>query len=496
MYHIRAFGVCLALVAAAVAESADAQQQRLQIGPLYPGISVSDAVAALPDAQWVETRGTPSGQLIGARAEGAVVFNNAAWNVIIGRPEHFGGDVPDDINARRNAYYDAYELRFERELGRGSSRECRRALTATVLALEAALGPFGQDPEFPSATSHLYGNPYGRGMRLEQIGAHSRMRVWPRDGMQPMYTFREPTAAFPYRAGISLSIWGDNSCTLKFELSQPPPPLDSAAAADRGSTLDLTVLPSREDRPIYEAPSASLRLPASFRLEDVRASRGNVAAWRNAVRSEMGPFNEGTLGTRNVPGVSGYFALFGDADNPPGIVHGRWFDADTDVDEPSRMVMMTFVASHLRCGGQVYWADSWIAEAAYLGPAWRPEFDALDAQLRGAVAADPAAQRPPPEDVTISYSVPPSSEDVVRYYPDRALARGQGGQVSLGCLVRQDHTMRCGVIEATPEEFAGAFAEAAVRLLQSSRVRIAELAGNGLPTAGQCMRRRVSFRMG
>lgn len=336
----RGFGVCFAFVAGALVASAGADEQRLQIGPLYAGISVADAVAALPDARWIETHGTPSSALLGARAEGAVAFNNATWSVAIGRVEQFGGDVPDDINARRNAYENAYELRFERELPPRSARECRSAFEATVFALESTLGPFGQDPDFSDARSRLYGNPYGSGLRLERIGSQSRMRIWPRDGMQPMYTFREPTDAFPYRTGIGLDIWDDNSCTVKFYIFRMPPPLDSAAVTERvfGADFDLSRLPSRDDRPAFEAPSASLPLPASFRFEDVRASRGNVAAWRNAVRRQLGVYDGGPTGTRNMPGVSGYFALFGGADNPPGILHGRWFDADTAVDEPSQRI--------------------------------------------------------------------------------------------------------------------------------------------------------------
>lgn len=116
--------------------------------------------------------------------------------------------------------------------------------------------------------------------------------------------------------------------------------------------------------------------------------------------------------------------------------------------------------------------------------------------MRRGAAAGAAAQQLLPEDVTIPYATPPSSGDLYRFYPARALERSQGGQVSLGCLVRPDHGLRCGVIDAAPEEFAGGFAQGAVRALQNGRVRVAAQASNGQATAGQCIRRRVSFRMG
>ena len=296
--------------------SAGAQEARLQVGPLHAGMSVSDVVAALPDAEWIETRGTPSGRLLGARAQAAVSFDNAIWDVAVGRPEQFGGDVSDDANERRNAYTNAYELRFEREFGPRSARECRAAFESIVIALEQALGPFGTDPQFPDGRSSVYGNPYGDGMRIQSIGMQSRMRLWPRAGMQPMYTFREPSPGFPYRTGAGLDIWDDNSCTVKFHVFQMPPPPDSAAASVR--YIPESPRTDNDGRPVYEAPPAALRLPASLRIEDVRAARGNIAAWRNVVRGELGPYNEGTLGTRNVPGVSGYFASFGEGASPPG----------------------------------------------------------------------------------------------------------------------------------------------------------------------------------
>src|SRR5262245_21166278 len=186
---VRQLGVCLAFVLGAFALPARADELRLQVGPLYAGISVPDAIAAVPDSKWTESRSTPSGILRGARAERAVVFNNAAWDVTLGRVQEFG-DVPDE----RDVYENAYDLRLERRLR--SPRECRNAFAATVVALEALLGPFGQDSEFSNASSRLFSDQYGLEMRIDRIGENSRVRIWPRHRMPPMYTLREPSEGF------------------------------------------------------------------------------------------------------------------------------------------------------------------------------------------------------------------------------------------------------------------------------------------------------------
>lgn len=490
---LAAWAACLF---ALFAGPAVAQQQEFRVGPLYAGISVRDAVAAIPDAQWIETHSTPSGRLIGAKADNAVNFDGALWNVSIGRPEHFGGDVSDDVDAHRDAYTNRYELRFERELPRNSARQCRADFAALVTTLEITLGPFGMEADFPDTRSPLYFNPYGPGMRVERIGRLSRMRIWPKDGMQPLYTFREPTPGFPYRTGIGLDIWEDNSCTLKFEIFQMPPPMSSAQVQELAFPEGPEgALPSVAHRPSFETPPAGISAPASFRLADVSAARGNIARWRDETRRQLGPFNESPAGAANMPGVSGYFAFFGGEGVAPGIIHGRWFDAASGENQPSRMSMLTFAVPRAICTAQVYWANTAISDVTYLGPEWRPEFEPLDAALR---ASGPAQQEPSflPDDVALSFTSAPNATDVTRYYPARAMERDTEGRVRLGCLVLADHHLRCGVIEAEPATFAGAFASAATRIMQLDRVRVAETAANGQATAGLCVRRNISFRLG
>ena len=486
------WAVCLL---ATFAGAALAQQQEFRIGPLHAGISVGDAVAAIPGAQWVETHSIPSGRLIGAKADNAVTFAGATWDVSIGRPEEFGGDVPDEVEQNRGAFTNVYELRFERELPRNSARQCRADFAALVTTLESALGPFGTHPEFPDTRSPLYFNPYGSGMRVESIGQNSRFRIWPKDGMQPLYTFREPTPGFPYRTNIGLAIWEDNSCTLSFEIFQAPSPTNSAQAEERGYGGSAEgALPTATDRPSFEPPPADIVMAASLSLADVQAARGNVATWRDSVRRRLGAYNEGPAGTRNVPGVSGYFATFGGDGVGAGIARGRWFDAASGVGEPGRMAMLTFTTPHVLCNAQIYWTDALISDATYLGPAWRPEFAALDAALRASIADRLDAQWLP-AGVQAPYATTPRADDVTRFYPSEAQRRSLGGRVELGCLVLEDYRLRCGVNEAEPVELAGAFAIAAMRVFQSQRVRMAATASNGQTTAGLCVRRGINFRM-
>lgn len=477
-------GLCL------VCPSANAQERRLQFGPLHSGISVDEAVAALPQAEWVPTRGRASGVLVGARANAAVSFYDAVWDVSVGRAQEFGGEVSDE----RPSYENIYDLRFERDLDRASTRQCRQAFEGLLQRLETELGPFGQDPQFPDTRSRLYFNPYGPGMRVERV-SQSRVRVWPRNGMQPIYTFREPTADFPYRTGVSLSIWDDNSCTLSFDVFQMPPPANSQDLAERGigDAFERDTLPDPAARPSFAQPTVPITLPASSSLADVSAARGNLAAARDAARRTLGAYNEGAPGSRDLPSVNGYFALPAGEGIAGGVAYGRWYDADSGVGEPSRLTMLTFVTPAALCGGLVYWGNGSIADATYLGPAWLPEFEALDRDLRSGAAA--TAYPALPEGVTAGYVTPPNGADLGRFYPLRALAREIEGRVVLGCHVRPDHLLRCGVIEATPAEFAGGFASAAVRVFEG-RVRVAESASNGVATAGHCLTRTVNFRQG
>lgn len=213
------------------------------------------------------------------------------------------------------------------------------------------------------------------------------------------------------------------------------------------------------------------------------------------MRLQLGAYNEGRPGTRSVPGISGYFALPGEEGGAAGVAYGRWFDADSGLDEPSRLSMLTLVRPDSLCGGQVYWANSSIADATYLGPGWRSEFAALDDELRRSAPARAVPLMLAPE-IALPFAIGPSGEDFSRHYPPAALAQSQEGRVVLSCLVLQDHSLRCGVLESAPTEYAGGFAKAALRIFQNSRVRVATQTANGQASAGLCMRRAVSFRLG
>lgn len=58
--------------------------------------------------------------------------------------------------------------------------------------------------------------------------------------------------------------------------------------------------------------------------------------------------------------------------------------------------------------------------------------------------------------------------DLARYYPARALARGETGQVVLNCRVDVAGALHCAVVSETPEGWG--FGEAALRIAQDYRM--------------------------
>src|SRR5262249_4904624 len=135
-------------------------------------------------------------------------------------------------------------------------------------------------------------------------------------------------------------------------------------------------------------------------------------------------------------------------------------------------------------------------EVVYLGTERSAAMDALDAAL--APIASRTVVGGPLQDVRterlVAYDSAPTAALVTRFYPPRALDRGITGGVVLNCLIQEDHTFRCGVVSQEPVGWG--FAEAALRAMQNPQVRLAAIADNGQPSAGMCIRRRVSFRLG
>ncbi|MEQ1618787.1 MAG: energy transducer TonB [Terricaulis sp.] len=261
--------------------------------------------------------------------------------------------------------------------------------------------------------------------------------------------------------------------------AQPPSPPFATPAAG-----------AYEPSIVYDAPPPSLLLPQLYSIEGIRAAVGNLARWRDQERARVGPYeaqwrNERQVVRNALPPIGGYYAFFGNADFPAGIVEARWEDARSEIGRPST-VRGAYVAPRNVCGGVVARMRGSLAAFAYLGSSWREEFSALEVEL--------AALTPMPEGPQIGAGVPivPNSlPNSSRFYPQRALEREIEGQVMLGCFVRPDLSLQCGVVSETPPGWG--FGEAAQEIF--SRVRGEPQARNGEPSAGACAPYAVPFRL-
>ncbi len=97
------------------------------------------------------------------------------------------------------------------------------------------------------------------------------------------------------------------------------------------------------------------------------------------------------------------------------------------------------------------------------------------------IAVDPPPAPPTPSVITNpTWLERPNARDFARYYPERALERGQEGRVNLACIVAADGLIACTV---TSEDPAGwGFGEAAIRI--SRHFRMAPATRDGAATSG------------
>ena len=97
------------------------------------------------------------------------------------------------------------------------------------------------------------------------------------------------------------------------------------------------------------------------------------------------------------------------------------------------------------------------------------------------VAVDPPPAPPTPSVITNpTWLERPNARDFARYYPERALERGQEGRVSLACIVAADGRIACTVTSDDPHGWG--FGEAALRI--SRHFRMAPATRDGAPTSG------------
>lgn len=241
-------------------------------------------------------------------------------------------------------------------------------------------------------------------------------------------------------------------------------------------------------RTTYAEASQRLERPASWSLADVRAASGNLARWRDNERARMGAYaiDSRTGDRRNaIDEVSGYFAYFGDGYSPGGIIEARWARPNAQAGAPDSL-WASYSQPRTICDATLQRATPDIAEIAYLGPAWLPEFEALDAALE--TEAPSAAGAPLPEGVNVDFAAVP---DVSRFYPARALEREQTGVVGMACLVLPDYRALCGTTGETPAGWD--FGVAAQRAMRT--VRMAQTTTYGEPSVGTCFVKRIRFAL-
>jgi protein TonB len=108
------------------------------------------------------------------------------------------------------------------------------------------------------------------------------------------------------------------------------------------------------------------------------------------------------------------------------------------------------------------------------------------------VAVDPPPAPPTPSVITNpQWLQRPDARDFARYYPPRALERGQEGRVSLDCIVSADGRIACTVTSEDPTGWG--FGEAAVRI--SRHFRMAPATRDGVPTSGGRVRVPIRFNL-
>jgi len=108
------------------------------------------------------------------------------------------------------------------------------------------------------------------------------------------------------------------------------------------------------------------------------------------------------------------------------------------------------------------------------------------------VAVDPPPAPPTPAVLTgMVWLERPNSQDYARYYPTRAMDRGQEGRVVLDCIVSADGRISCSVVSEDPSGWG--FGEAALRI--SRNFRAAAQTSDGRATTGGRTRVPLTFRL-
>jgi periplasmic protein TonB len=105
------------------------------------------------------------------------------------------------------------------------------------------------------------------------------------------------------------------------------------------------------------------------------------------------------------------------------------------------------------------------------------------------VAVDPPPAPPTPMLTGVTWLEEPDGDDYARYFPSRALSRGQSGRVVLDCLVSADGRISCSVLSEDPPNWG--FGEASIRAAR--HFRVAPRTADGQPTQGGRIRRTLRW---
>jgi len=96
--------------------------------------------------------------------------------------------------------------------------------------------------------------------------------------------------------------------------------------------------------------------------------------------------------------------------------------------------------------------------------------------LLSVLAASPVLAAPPKFP---GYDKIPTGDDMVKFYPEKALDVGREGQVTLSCLVQKDRSLAsCKVASETPGGFG--FGDSALQLSKLFRMKKAAKPGSRL----------------
>ena len=107
------------------------------------------------------------------------------------------------------------------------------------------------------------------------------------------------------------------------------------------------------------------------------------------------------------------------------------------------------------------------------------------------VAVDPPPAPPSPMLTGVSWLRQPRGDDYVRFYPPRALDRGQTGSVTVDCLVDAGGHISCTVVSEDPPGWG--FGDATLRIAR--QFQVAPQTSDGRPTSGGRLRRTIRWAL-